>query len=107
MVPPEKISTLFLGIFDVTQKSALLAAFAGISQLLQAQFMKMPTPSNNGDKPSFGSDFAKSLSFQMKYLFPIIIVFIAYALPGSVALYWITSNLFSVGQEIYLRRHQS
>lgn len=100
-VPPQ-ISTLFLGFVDVAQKSLPFAILAGVSQFFQAYFMKMPEPS--GSKESFGASFAKSMSFQMKYVFPILIVFISAALPGSVALYWTTSNLFSIVQESFLRK---
>lgn len=99
---PEPISTLFLGIVDVAQKSIPLALLAGVSQFFQAFFMRMPQPS--GSKESFGASFQKSMSFQVKYVFPVIIVFISAALPGSVALYWTTSNLFSIAQEGFLRR---
>ncbi|GMU74078.1 MAG: hypothetical protein AMXMBFR44_2770 [Candidatus Campbellbacteria bacterium] len=100
-VPPE-VSTMFLGIFDVAQKSVLFAILAGVSQFFQAYFMKLPQPS--GSKESFGASFQKSMSFQMKYIFPIIIVFIAAALPASVGLYWTTSNIFSIAQESFLRK---
>jgi len=99
---PESISTLFLGIVDIAQKSIPLALMAGITQFLQAFFMRSPQQSNS--KESFGESFQKSMLFQMKYVFPIIIVFISAALPGSVALYWTTSNIFSIVQERFLRR---
>lgn len=103
-VPPP-VSTMFLGFVDVAQKSVVFAVLAGVSQFFQAYFMKMPEPS--GSKESFGASFAKSMSFQMKYVFPIIIVFVAYALPASVGLYWMTSNIFSMAQEAYLRKRIS
>ncbi len=98
---PGPVSTVFLGLLDVAQKSLPLAVLAGVAQFFQAYFMKTPSV---GSKKGFGADFAKSMSFQMKYVFPIIIVFISYALPASVALYWTTSNLFSIVQEWVLRK---
>ena len=41
------------------------------------------------------------MHLQMKYVFPFLITFIAYSVSGAIALYWITSNLFAVGQQIY------
>jgi len=35
---------------------------------------------------------------------PVIIVFVAYAISSAIALYLITSNLFTLGQEIALRK---
>ncbi|MCR4274635.1 MAG: YidC/Oxa1 family membrane protein insertase [Candidatus Campbellbacteria bacterium] len=98
---PGSISTMFLGFLDVAQKSIPLAVLAGVSQFFQAYFMKAPEV---GSKKGFGADFAKSMSLQMKYVFPVIIVFISYALPASVALYWTTSNLFSIAQEGMIRK---
>ncbi len=100
---PTSISTMFLGFVDVTVKSIPIAVLAGISQFFQAQLMRIPEPAKDA-KPSFGKEFSKSLHFQMKYIFPVVIVFIASALPASVALYWTTSNVFSIGQEWWTRR---
>jgi YidC/Oxa1 family membrane protein insertase len=102
-VPPT-VSTLFFNVLDIAQKSLPLAILAGVSQFLQAYFMKSQQMPASGDAKSFGASFAKSMSFQMKYVFPVLITFIAYALPGSVSLYWITSNAFSIAQESVLRK---
>ncbi len=103
---PSHINMIFLGFLDITKKSLVLAILAGISQYLQAYFMpKPPTPS--GTNTSFTDSFAKSMSMQMKYVFPFIIAFIAYSISGAVALYWIVSNLFMVGQQIYVKREKN
>jgi membrane protein insertase Oxa1/YidC/SpoIIIJ len=100
---PGQISSMFLGIIDVAVKSIPLAILAGVSQFVQAYFAKPPEIKNDGVR-SFGREFTKSLHFQMRYVFPVIIIFIAAALPASISLYWITSNLFSTGQELWTRR---
>lgn len=100
---PEAVSPFFLGLVDVAAKSIPLAIIAGISQFVQARFAKPPEFKDDG-KRSFGKEFTKSLHFQMRYVFPVIVVFIAAALPASISLYWITSNIFSTGQEIWTRR---
>ncbi|HTE49160.1 MAG TPA: YidC/Oxa1 family membrane protein insertase [Candidatus Paceibacterota bacterium] len=100
---------IFLGILDISKKSLILAILAGVSQYLQAQFMPKPSPSGNTDDSAgnFSESFAKSMSMQMKYIFPFIVAFIAYSISGAVALYWITSNLFMVGQQIYVKREKN
>jgi len=40
----------------------------------------------------------------MKYVLPVIIFLVSFSVSGAVALYWTTSNLFAVGQELYLRK---
>jgi membrane protein insertase Oxa1/YidC/SpoIIIJ len=42
---------------------------------------------------------------QMKYVFPIIMGFISYR-SGVVALYFITSNVFAIGQQLYVNSKQ-
>ncbi|MEK7579155.1 MAG: YidC/Oxa1 family membrane protein insertase [Patescibacteria group bacterium] len=100
---PSHINTMFLGLVDVTVRSIPIAILAGVSQFFQAKLMRVPETKKD-TKPSFGNEFSKSLQFQMKYIFPVVIVFIASALPASVALYWTTSNLFSIGQEWWTRK---
>lgn len=104
-VPPH-INMIFLGLLDITKKSLVLAVLAGFSQYLQAHFMPKPAVSSSSGT-SFSENFSKSMNMQMKYIFPFIIAFIAYSISGAVALYWITSNLFMVGQQIYVQREKN
>ncbi len=98
---PAKINMVFIGLVDLGQKSLVLAILAGVSQFLQAHYMPKSLPSSSSDKSSFQESFAQSMQMQMKYFLPILIVFIAYRISGVVALYWITSNMFTVVQQIY------
>ena len=41
---------------------------------------------------------------QMKYILPVFMGFIAYAVSGAVALYFITSSMFTIAQEVIVRR---
>lgn len=100
---PESMNMLFLGLIDISGKSLFLAILAGVSQYLQAYFMpKPPVSKTNSSSPSFTESFSKSMNMQMKYIFPFVVAFIAYTISGAVALYWITSNIFAVGQQIYV-----
>ena len=78
---------------------------SGISQYIQIQLI-LPKIDfrSNGKKRSFKEDLMKSMNLQMKFVMPIIIVVIAYYLPSAIALYWVTSNIFMIGQEILVRR---
>jgi YidC/Oxa1 family membrane protein insertase len=102
---PAHMNMLFLGIINISKKSLLLAILAGISQSLQAHFMPKPVISGSAN-PSFQDSFGKSMNMQMKYVFPFIVAFIAYSISGAVSLYWITSNLFMVGQQIYIKKKE-
>lgn len=110
---PENVNMIFLGILDITKKSLVLAILAGVSQYLQAHFMPArldDSSHSDGPKstaPSFQESFSKNMSMQMKYIFPFVVAFIAYSISGAVALYWITGNLFMVGQQIYVQREKN
>jgi YidC/Oxa1 family membrane protein insertase len=96
------VSMNFLGLIDITQKSILLALLASITQYFQFKFSTPPTSPKSGN--SFQDALTKSMSLQMKIVFPVLIFFVAYNYSGVVALYLLTSNLFAVGQELYVRR---
>lgn len=92
----------FLGI-ALAGKSLILALLVGITQYIQGR-LSLPPPKPRGDKPSLSEDLAHGMHLQMKYLMPVFMAFVSYAVSGAVALYFITSNVFSVGQELYLRK---
>ncbi len=107
---PSHINMNFLGIVDLTQKSLVLALIAAISQYFQAHYMPKPKESS-GAPGSFQESFSKSMHMQMKYFFPILIFLILYtdfvgagSARAAIALYFITSNIFAIGQQIYAQR---
>jgi membrane protein insertase Oxa1/YidC/SpoIIIJ len=56
------------------------------------------------EKPSFQEDFQKSMSVQMKYVFPVVLGVVAYVAGAAIALYFVVSNTFSIGQELFVRK---
>ncbi|MEI6581095.1 MAG: YidC/Oxa1 family membrane protein insertase [bacterium] len=103
---PENINMNFLGLLDLGGKSIFLAVLAGISQFFQAYFMPKPA-AGTAEKGSFQENFTKSMQTQMKYVFPFIVAFIAYSVSGAIALYWIVSNMFAIGQQLYAKKKES
>lgn len=101
---PDTINVVFLGLINIMNKSAVLAALAAISTFFQLKIAtSYQTLPKEGSK-SFGDNLARSMQVQMKYFFPVIVFFISYSISGVIALYWLTSNLFTIGQEIVVRR---
>jgi YidC/Oxa1 family membrane protein insertase len=100
---PESVNMLFLGIVDMAGKSHVLALFAGVTQYFQAK-LAMPPLKPRDENATFQEDFARTLQLQMKYVLPFVIVVVAYIASAAVALYWITSNIFAIGQELYVKR---
>lgn len=100
---PNEVSAIFLGI-NLTQKSVLLALLAAITTYFQIKLSISGSKKPNTNSQSFGDDLAKNMQMQMKYFFPAMVFFIAYTISGVIALYWLTTNLFTIGQEIFVRK---
>ena len=100
---PIAIDTLFLGIISVTSKSWIMALIAAVSQYFQIK-LSAPTLPPKKDKPSFSDDFARNMQVQMKYVLPVVIFFISYHIASALAIYWATSNIFTIGQELFVRK---
>ncbi len=96
----------FIGIVDMAGKSLVLALLAGITQFINMAIIMPEAPKKRGpkEKPSMKNDMARSMHMQMKYVMPIIIAVVAYTISAAVALYWVTNNIFAIGQELLVRR---
>jgi YidC/Oxa1 family membrane protein insertase len=99
---PENINTTFLGIMDITAKSIPLAILAAVTTFIQfvVSMRNQKAPQGN----SFGDNLARSMQMQMKYIFPVIVFFISYHISGVIALYWFTTNVFTILQDIVIRK---
>ncbi len=101
---PSVIDMNFFGM-DLAKKSIFLALIAGISQYFQLHLSIPKVPPKTTDGPlSFQDEFARNMSTQMKYVFPFMVFFIAYSISSVIALYWVVSNLFAIGQELVVRK---
>lgn len=98
---PSFIDTTFFGV-DVTGKSLVLAILAGISTYAQFQITMRYQSAPKG--ASFGDNLARNIQTQAKYLLPVLMFFFAYQISGVIGLYFLITNLFSIGQEIFVRR---
>lgn len=104
---PSVINTHFLGMVDIASTNIVFAIITAIVQYFQGYFATLSLKAAPvSDKPSFGNDMNQALIMQTKYVFPVMIGFIAYA-SGAIALYFITSGLFTIGQELLIRRKTS
>ena len=92
---PEQISALFLGFWDITKKSAVLAVLAGLSSFLQMHFAGQ-SASNNDETAGNSEDFSTIMMKQMKFTMPVIVFLISWRISGVIALYWLVSNLLGI-----------
>ncbi len=109
---PLYLHTKFLGLIDVSStKNIILGILAGISQFVQGYLATPPKQTNievvkdNLKTKTFQEELSNSMQMNIKYILPVFIAFIAYKFSAAVAIYWITSNIFTIVQEWYIR-HQ-
>jgi len=109
------VDTMFLGFFDLTQKSLILAILTAVVQFLQMHYSPAMRQNKNAPVPA-GNDLAgqlqHSMGKQMKYTLPLLAFASIYWLipagfpqaAGIIAVYWITSTTFTLFQELYIRK---
>ncbi|MEQ1561331.1 MAG: YidC/Oxa1 family membrane protein insertase [Nitrospira sp.] len=95
---PAVVNMMFLGIIDISGKSLTLAVLVGITTYFQTIYSAGAPSGENKD------DIAKAFFLNMKYILPLVMAYVGYIISGAIALYLITSNLFAIGQEIYIKR---
>ena len=100
---PAKIQTVFLGLFDLTKRSVLLAMIAGILQYFQTKMILPSYAKTSEGKSSGNADFGRIMSKQMLYFGPVISVVIFWTLPAALPLYWIIVTLMTILQQ-YLNK---
>jgi len=102
---PAVISLNFLGLIPLTSKSLVLAVLAGVTQYIQTSLSLPPAPPKKvGSQPNFKDDLSRSMNLNLRYFMPVFVVYLAYTFSSAIALYWVTSNLFSIAQEYYIRK---
>lgn len=102
---PGALSPMFLGLVNLTETSAVLAVLAGFSQFLQGKlsFGSHPKGTIEGKR---AAAFTNIMGSQMIYVMPAFVTLIALSFPAALPLYWAVNNLFTVGQELYLKRRK-
>ncbi len=99
--PTGPIDPLLFGI-DLRAKSYILAALAATAQHFAGRFLlAAPTvPQTEG----FQADFSKAMRSMSLYFMPLLTFTFSAAVTAALPLYWIVGSVFTIGQELYLRR---
>lgn len=85
---------IFLGFIDLSQKNLILA---GITALAQYYSGKLAMPkSGKKDLPA---------SSMIIFIIPVITFGVLAVTPGAIAIYWLTSTLFSIVQQFFINKH--
>jgi len=100
---PDAVNMEFLGFVDMAAShNIVLAVLIALSQLVYSRLSMGPrekVPDATPVEASLSGDMAKSFDLQARYVFPVMFGVISYFIAAAAPLYWLTSNLFMIGQE--------
>ncbi|MCK4553468.1 membrane protein insertase YidC [Candidatus Parcubacteria bacterium] len=99
---PETLNTLSFGIVDLAEpRNIYLAVLAALATFWQARMMstKKPAVKSKGAKDE---NMMAIMNKQMLYFMPILTFFISYQFPAGLALYWLTTTILTVFQQMYI-----
>jgi YidC/Oxa1 family membrane protein insertase len=104
---PVALTMNFIGLFDIAERSIILALGAGITQYFHVRLTlpKIP-PKEEGAEPNLKDDFMRNMQTQMRYVMPVLIVLVSYSISAAIALYFLVSNLTTIAQEYFVRKHR-
>jgi len=95
---PEKINFSFLGLINLQQTSIIIVVLAALFQYIQAKLSIAKVSSSDSANP--GNKMAK----QMALIGPFITFIILFRLPSVIGIYWITTSVFSIFQQIIINK---
>lgn len=97
---PLVVNTSFLGLVPLDQNNIILVFLAGIFQYLQSYILLRVNKKNNS-----GPAMVQNITRKMVFFAPLLTIVILYSLPSAVALYWLTTSVFSVGQQLVINKN--
>jgi YidC/Oxa1 family membrane protein insertase len=96
---PVAINSNFYGL-DLTKPELwVLPVLAGLSQLVLSRMMPKPPKMSDND-----NDPAAMMTSQMMYIFPVMSFLFARMFPAALAIYWVATTLFGIGQQWYINK---
>jgi YidC/Oxa1 family membrane protein insertase len=104
---PSHINMEFLGLVDMTKPSIVLAVLATLVQFIYTRLSMGPRGQVTATEASLSSDMAKSFDLQARYMLPVMVGVIGLFIASAAPLYWLTGNLFMIGQELFSGRRFS
>lgn len=107
---PESISPWFLGAVNLGEKSVLIAIIAGGLQFIHSRLIM----ASKDQKKSLAEliqkqnlsmkNMTQAMGSQMSLFMPLFTFIIALSLPAGLPLYWATTTVFSIGEQLLVKR---
>lgn len=102
---PEVINPVSFGIFDLSERSILLAVLAAVAQFLQARMMQIQRPPKDAGEGAKDESITSIMNKQMLYFMPFMTLLIGLTFPGGLTLYWFLSTFFMLLQQMWIFRN--
>lgn len=96
--PPAALSNVFLGLINLAEPNIIIVGLAAAAQYFQGKLTLPKTPSQGDVSP------AEKISKQMVFIGPLLTLIFLYTLPAAIGLYWLTTAIFSVIQQLLIIR---
>lgn len=96
---PSEVPHTFLGLIDLQKPAIIIVGLAVIAQFLQSK-MSLKSAQKGQDQ---NTPMAR-MGRQMMFIGPLLTLLFLTQLPSAVGLYWLTTSLFSVGQQFLITR---
>lgn len=96
VTPPPDLTQSFLGLIMLNERSILLVVIAAALQYL----LGVMSMALNAQDSSPAAQTARN----MVLIGPIITVAVLWSMPSAVGLYWVTTTLFSILQQLHVER---
>lgn len=97
---PEMINPYFLGI-DLSQPNMFLAVLAAIAQYFQAKtsFAKQKDGKESKEPKDKTMQITDMMQKQMVFILPIVTLFVLFALPSALGVYWLITTAMTIYQQ--------
>jgi len=96
LVPRPEFTSLFLGVIDLHSRSIILVALAAILQYV----LGVMSIAGNVKDTSPAAQTARN----MVLIGPVITVAVLWSMPAAIGVYWVTTTLFSILQQLHIER---
>ena len=103
---PETVNLIFFGIINLGNSNIIIAVLTGIAQFFQSRAL-LPKIKKVKKEIDQMSQISAIMQKQMLYFLPFFTFFVLLTLPSAMGIYWLTTSLFSIGQQHLILKHQN
>lgn len=90
----------FLNLIDLGNKSMIMVGLAAAAQYWQGKQTLISQPKKDGEEKTP----VEQVNQMMVFIGPILTIMILGSLPAALGLFWLTTSLFSIGQQYFINK---